>query len=214
MSGLVKYDNSYYMRSEDTGEFTEVPRVTSVLSPGGIPDHIAPYLLRGTRVHEWTEAEDAGALTRSDRARIQGLEVEKYLEAWQAFKERYKWYSHMIEWSVVGTLDGFTYAGTADRYGKFPLAFDAVLDIKTTNAAKPGRSSQHGMQLAAYAHAIEQTLCRGMPDQGHLKAPKNLDRGVIVYLRGDGTYVLHHYDLDEFLPQFTEKLRKYYGEYW
>jgi hypothetical protein len=209
---LEKFDESYFLVDGDVAE--EIPRVSTVINPGGIPPSQAIDLERGTRVHQWTEALDRGQVTVEHIEALRDTEMEKYLQAWIAFKARHEFEPVNIEAMVWGELGGKRlfgdgwglfggkrYAGTVDRIGFFTDGSGQrhilLLDIKTTIQAKPGMSKRHGMQLAAYAEAWRQ------------RSGVTVDKRWIVFLRPDGTFDVKDYVLDKYLTEFQAALREH-----
>ena len=210
---LQKFDGSYFL--VDGEEVEELPRVTEVISGrvGSTFENAA--MLRGKRVHRWTEALDRREVQVEHLEAIAGMEVERFLQAWIAFKVRHEFEPAAIEamvWGSLGgreyggpgwgVLGGKKYAGTVDRVGTIKNGsgqlHSVLLDIKTTSQARPGMSSAHGMQLAAYAHTWRQ------------RWSEQVDRLWIVYLRADGTFDVKDYAMDGYLAKFQAKLLAHY----
>ena len=167
MISLEKVGEQYFLVDTETGTATPKLRVSEVISGGrAIPDSMAKHLIRGTRVHRWTEiVEDAMDGSVTGWAYLAELpshpELYGYVLAWS--RKSQELLCGEPGYDLIGkemrlfspTLD---FAGTADRVycKRLGLETDAMevllLDIKTTTQpiTKVGRSKRHAMQLGAY----------------------------------------------------------------
>ena len=167
MISLEKVGEQYFLVDTETGTATPKLRVSEVISGGrAIPDSRAKHLIRGTRVHRWTEIiEDAMDGSPAGWAYLAELpshpELYGYVLAWSRKSQELLCGEPGYELTgremrlASSTLD---FAGTADRvYTRLVLETDTLevllLDIKTTTQplTKVGRSKRHAMQLGAYA---------------------------------------------------------------
>jgi hypothetical protein len=205
MTEVVKIDERYWAWEplDPDLRVEEVPRVSTILQPAGLPDSAAPAALRGQRVHAWTEARDLDRIEPADLDRIRGLEMEAYLGAYVDWAARREWAPRDVELTLVGRLDGKRYAGTIDRVGHIRER-RALVDLKTTVQDKPGRRAEHAMQLAAYAHAWE-----ALRDE-------TIQQLLIVFLQPTGRWVEveHTADRDKALAAFDVRLKEHYGWLW
>jgi hypothetical protein len=102
---------------------------------------------RGTLVHQGTEAIDRGDLRADDFA---GQEIYMYLKAWESFVSDSALTMLHIERSVGSKK--YEYCGTIDRLAS-NMEGTWLIDIKSGK-----QELWHGLQLAAYAQAVEETL--------------------------------------------------------
>lgn len=140
----------------------------------------APWMLeaaalRGTAVHEATEALDKAGAAEIEE------EYLPYLEAYAAFRRE-----HEVQWELIEHSDfhpELKYAGTIDRYGMVD-GIKTLLDIKTTyKVYKPLCSASlnlYRMMLEARGREVEKLL--------------------ILHLQKDGTYKLVKFDADDAVP--------------
>jgi len=125
---------------------------------------------RGTSVHWLTQLEDEGKLNY----RQVPLRLRPYRKAWTDWKRDTGFVPELIEYRFLSL---YGYAGTIDRYGKFPPTHSyprgstAVVDIKTGEVQDWVR-----YQLVAYAMRMH-----GVP-----AIARNIRR-IALALRADGT---------------------------
>lgn len=150
----------------------EIPSVTRLIRPlfGSTYEEINPATLqraseRGTRIHRYTECEDAGlpvALARDDPD-------AGYMEAYRRFRADFQF--EMLDAEVAGFHPTLGYAGTADRLVRLPDGSHGILDYKTTRELMP----QTAIQTMGYALIF------------------GCERRFAVQLRPDGRPTLHEY---------------------
>lgn len=143
----------------------QLPSVTTILKEAGHIDttwYKKSGTMRGTAVHEATEAIDRGELELGD---FEGEEIFPFLKAYDRFKQDTGIVYSGIELQV--SHPHLVYAGTLDRIGAIN-GDEYLIDIKTG----AGKSFWHGLQLAAYEACV-----------GHM-------RKRILFLRKTGTYAL------------------------
>lgn len=167
-----------------------VPGVTSVLARlsdyGHVPANIlAEAAARGRAVHEAIELDIAADLDES----ALHPEIAARLAHWRTFARALRFKPLASELRVVSRRYG--YAGTLDLYGEL-AGVPCVVDIKAT-AIIP---STVGLQTAAYAQALKETLRCGP-----------VRRGVLHLQRERWQYVPATRVLD--LPEFLAELDHY-----
>lgn len=150
----------------------ELPSVTRLIRPlfGNTYSEIDPDILqraadRGTRIHRYTETEDAGVPVRL----CPGDPDTGYMEAYRRFRADVPF--RVLDAEVAGFHPILHYAGTADRIVRLPDGGHAILDYKTTRELMP----QAAIQTLAYALIF------------------GCERRFAVQLRPEGRYTLHEY---------------------
>lgn len=150
----------------------EMPSVTRLIRPlfGAIYEEIDPAILqraaeRGTRIHRYTEIEEAGIPVRL----CPGDPDKGYLDAYRRFRRESPF--AVLDAEVAGFHPTLGYAGTADRIVRLPDGSDAILDYKTTRDVMP----QAAIQTMGYALIF------------------GCERRLVVQLRPDGRFTVHEY---------------------
>ena len=153
-----------------------VPSVTTVIKPlegyyRMSEKALQPYAVRGTEVHELTEAWDKGNIEDPE---IVPENRAGYLMAWINFRADFDFAPSHIEHRVFHPR--LLYAGTIDRLGEVRGKY-SVVDIKTS--AKLGPAV--GVQLAAYQHGW------------NAEEEEEIESRYAVQLMDDGTYRVVEY---------------------
>ena len=142
--------------------------------PTAIP---ASALLRGTRVHAWTEQYEAGeAPTPESQPEIAG-----YCEAYKRFCYQFSPSWEHTEYEV----DGEFCHGRIDRVGHLARHLQRVVaDIKTGSPRKvEGDTTRDALQLAGYAQLLEPVRFQSLTRAG-------------IYLQQDGRWRIRIYSDD------------------
>jgi hypothetical protein len=165
--GNIKIDfdprsHSYHLNGK------KMDSVTQILKDEGFIDdrwYKLSGTVRGTSVHQGADAIDSGHMTAED---FYGQEIYMYLKAWEQFLLDSKLKITHIELPVGSKR--YQYCGTLDRLASNDKRI-WLIDIKS------GKSELwHGLQLAAYAQAVEETLGIEVSNRR------------IVSLKGNGKY--------------------------
>jgi len=172
-----------------------IPSVTQILGWGSDTSRIPKYTgLRGRLVHKACELDNLSTLDESTLVaqEIDGRWVDPwpYLRAWREYARGERPYA--VEHAVWGEIDGMRYAGTIDVV--WPTMLD---DIKT---GKKPRPDEHGPQVQAYRHALEQSTHYEVMSAG------------CVYLREDGTHERVPYDEARHFNAFRTALARWYRD--
>ena len=167
-----------------------VPSVTQILSFGQDLSRIPVWTAhRGTAFHLATEYYDVGDL---DHDSIDPL-VKPHLDAYIEWHTRTQPTFTCTEEKVWAEIDGLLYCGTIDRVMLHRRGHHVVIDLKSG-----APRAEHGLQLAAYKHAVMQRT--GIKDVSC----------VGLYCTKDSKWVEKSYDGPHLLGGFKAKLRAYY----
>lgn len=195
----VKVGEKYFAVDVERDIVEPRHRVTEIINPGAIPDSMAKYLIRGTRVHQWTEFLDVYGLTVGEAMKSANFTREEYPDLWGYLLgwEKYKrqamdWFDEVLCEKLL-CAEGIPYAGTADRIGILRGQGFRVIDIKTTTQQRPGRSAKHLMQLGTYAHLYRM-----------LHPTENILGGGIVYLRPNADAFVVDYSPKELVSGYEK----------
>lgn len=141
---------------------------------------------KGTVTHRFLEMHAKGEL---DPDEIFDGDAIPYIKAGLAFlndwKPRFIWQEATVFHPELG------YAGTLDFIAELPGMGVVIGDYKTSKGIYP----ETAVQLAAYRYASH-AVCEGPWDWERLAIPA-VDGGVVVHLKGDGTYDLKPAQCDE-----------------
>ncbi|MBZ5497676.1 MAG: hypothetical protein LAP85_14840 [Acidobacteriia bacterium] len=165
---MLNFNPEKHEYSLPTGEV--LVSVTQVIDRSGLVDtsHFTEFhRLRGQAVHMACEYDDQGCL---DESSIDSR-ILPYVDAYRRFKAE-------IEFAWEGVEDRrwhrtFRYAGTIDRWGLMHLGGDLVPVVLDLKSGVP--EACWGIQLAAYAHLLDQPECY---------------RRAVLRLKRDGKYDL------------------------
>ena len=180
--GLLTFDQTVHGYKHD-GEF--IPSVTQVIREMGLLGDFVPeqfYLDRGTAVHLACEYLDRNCL---DWDSVDEL-IKPRVEAYQKFKEDYKFIPTMIEEPVHS--HALNVACTPDRVGCLGV-LSSVIELKNG-----GRQKWHRLQLSIQEICIIEETYPGPMTRYSLE------------LKADGTYKLHRYKEDELDRKAAESL--------
>jgi len=167
-----------------------VPSVTQILSFGQDLSRIPAWTAhRGTAFHLATEYWDASDLDMESIDPQVKPHFDAYVQWWSINLPNY---THTEE-RVWAELDGMLYCGTIDRIMLHRRGHHVVLDLKSG-----APRAEHGLQLAAYKHAVMQRM--GFKDVSC----------VGLYCTKDGKWLEKPYDQPHLLEGFRAKLRNYY----
>jgi hypothetical protein len=189
----VIFDPSTHSYSDENGD--QYPSVTTVLADAGVVDFSVVKqeireraMRRGTSVHFACQLWDENALEyRKVPKALRG-----YLKAWKEWRRASGFVPLVIEQPFISPHG---YAGTPDRFGRFPNGTTAVLDLKS---GKGDVADWVRIQTAAYArwYQIGSTL-----------PPRRIG----IQLHADGTYRVREfeprtlqYDFSIFFASLTE----------
>ena len=123
------------------------------------------HLEIGTLRHETTELYDRGQLDEDGLDPI----LVAALDAWKLFRADTGFSPELIEQRICS--ERVRYAGTIDRVGTLQGGRSILIDIKGEASVK-----SHGLQLGAYAYALEE------------QTGQRVDLAACVHLKKNGTY--------------------------
>lgn len=182
--------HEYQLIVVETGAvIAEPPSVTRVLSFGQDLSRIPAWTAhRGTAFHLSTEYYDAGDLDFDSIDPLVKPHVDAYIEWHNLRAPTYV----CTEEKVWAELDGMLYCGTVDRV-MLRRDYYCVVDLKSGSPR-----TEHGYQLAAYKHAVQQRF--GFTDVSCMG----------LYCTKDAKWVEKDYNGAHLLEGFRQKLRAYY----
>lgn len=173
----VEFDEEnhiYYVDGESWPSVTQILKMEGVIDDRWFTEF---GRWRGSAAHRATQLLDENRLDPKSVAD----EIRGYVKAWAAFRKTTKFRPALIEQYVWS--DSYRYCGTLDRTGVFagqePEAAALLIDIKTYTP-QPWAA----LQLAGYGRAVE---------------PTQVFRRLAVQLKGDGTYELCEFPMEEYL---------------
>lgn len=169
----------------------EKPSATTILSFGLDRSRIPKWTAdRGTALHLATEFYDENDLDPESVDPFVKPHLDAYVEWYRKHKPTYL----ATEEKVWGEVDGMLYCGTVDRVMQHPRGHHVVVDLKSG-----APRSEHGLQLAAYKHAVMQ------------RYPHLTDVSCMgLYCLKDGTWQEKNYDGVHLLAGFKAKLEQWY----
>lgn len=159
-----------------------IPSVTQVLHAAGLSadySTVAPEVLErkriiGEYVHKATQYVDEGSL---DLATIDP-EIQPYLAAYEQFIKHSGFRSRLVEYRLVGNINGMLCGGTVDREGTMADKL-WIIDLKCIERLYPS----FALQTAGYELLLPKPV-----------APPFHYTRAVLQLRPNGTYKLTTYD--------------------